>query len=120
MNSTFSNLLIANAVFTWLIQRVKDSPWFPWINRETQTINHLLSALAATLLAAGIAATSSWDISTHTFVLTISGLTLANVLHFSWSIIGNYVMQKGWFKVLYGQNQGGKAETNGGTLPKAA
>jgi len=120
MDTQFSNLLIANAVFTWLIQRLKDSSWFPWVNRETQAINHLMSALAATLLTAGIAATSSWDPETHTFVLTVAGLTVANVLHFFWGILGNYAMQKGWFKVLYGQNGNAKPAVEPTTVAKAA
>ncbi len=101
MDVQFANLLVANAVFAWLIQRLKNSTLFPWINAETEKLNHLVSALAATLLAAGIALTSDWDPQTHTFILTVSGLSLLNVLHFVWSALGNYVMQKGWFKVLY-------------------
>lgn len=118
MDTQTINLLVANAIFAWLIQRLKGWAALPWITHETEKINHVASALAATLLAAGIALTSDWNAQTHTFVLTISGLSAVNVVHFIWSALGNYILQKGWFKVLYAQPNG-KNKDAVAELPKA-
>ena len=100
MDQTMS-LLVVNGIISWALEAIKRSRWFPWITGETEKLNHLASAVAATLLAAGIGISSSWDSSSATYVLTLSGLTATNVFNFVSTAVGNYMLQKGWFKVLF-------------------
>jgi hypothetical protein len=71
------------AVLNW----IKASPWFPWINREKVKLLRALSALSA--LAAGSSIHWVWTATDHSFA--ISGLTLANVLALGAAIYKQFV-----------------------------
>ena len=98
-------LFAINAVIVWLIQKVKLVRWFPWITTETQKINRIVSAIAATLASAGM--TFSFTNPEHgTYVLSVVGLTLTHVVNFGVTAIVNYFTQKLVFKVAYSNGNG--------------
>ncbi len=100
-------LFAINAVIVWLIQKVKLSEWFPSISTETQKVNKIISAIAATLASAAIVFTFT-NPAPGTYILTGTGITLANVVNFFVTIVVNYMGQKLIFKLGYGQQNGNK------------
>ena len=93
-------LFAINAVIVWLIQKIKLTRWFPSITTETQKINKIVSAVAATLASAAIVFSFS-NPEAGTYVLSVTGLTLANMVHFVTTAIVNYMGQKVLFKIAY-------------------
>ena len=93
-------LFAINAVIVWLIQKVKLTKWFPSITTETQKLNKILSAVAATLASAAIVFSFA-NPEQGTYVLTVTGLTLANFVNFMTTAVVNYVGQKLIFKIAY-------------------
>lgn len=102
MNADLQQTMIFSAICVWVIQALKASPLCPWITHETQTANKLLSAVLASLHSAGILFAAQ-NLGGGNFNLTIKGLTLAHAAKFLFHAVGNYAMQKGWFK-LYTMN----------------
>lgn len=114
MHDPFGNQLVFAAIASWIIQLLKQSKWFPLITTETQSLNKLFAGFVAALGTAGILFTQSWDGSTHTLVITLSGLSAGNVLMFIWHWLGQYIYMKGAYKFFL------KPSTNGAALPPAA
>jgi hypothetical protein len=71
------------AMLNW----IKASPWFPWINKEKVALLRMLSALSA--LAAGTGIHWVWTATDHSFA--VSGLTAANVLALGAAIYKQFV-----------------------------
>lgn len=95
MDSLIANQVIYAAIASWLIEHFKNSKWFPWATQETNKLNKLLAALFSVLGTASIFVASAWEPSTHALTLTITGLTLANGLHFGWLLLSQYIFIKG-------------------------
>jgi len=87
-----------SAVVVWLIEKLKASKAMPFINTETAKLNRLLSIVLAFLSALGIQYSYAFNHQTGTLILTINGLLLANILHFAWTWLQNFVMQQAIFK----------------------
>jgi hypothetical protein len=71
------------AVLNW----IKASSWFPWINKEKVALLRSLSALSA--LAAGTGIHWIWTATDHS--IAISGLTAANILALGAAIYKQFV-----------------------------
>lgn len=84
------------ALTTYAIQWVKRSPYFPWLTTETQSINRWISGLVAVCSGLGIFLT--WDHSAG--ILTITGLTLTNLLHAGSKVVEQWVIQHAAYKTL--------------------
>lgn len=78
------------AVAVWLFQKIKDSNWVPFISQETGALNKFLAGLISALTAAGLHFTYDQGAG----VLTIAGLTLANLQHFAFAWIQQHVFQE--------------------------
>ena len=100
-------LFAINALIVWLLQKVKLVKWFPWITTETEKVNRLASAIAATLASAAINF-SFTNPETGTYVLAVTGLTLVNFVNFLTTAVVNYMGQKLMYKVAYGNGNGKK------------
>jgi hypothetical protein len=81
--------------FTYLLQFLKNSPYFPWLNAGTETLNKWLSALAATVATVGI----HWTYASDT--LTITGLSAASLWHLVTNIVFQFATQHGAYRLLY-------------------
>lgn len=108
----FSNQLVIAAVSSWLMEKLKDSKYFPLITTETERLNKLFAATVAALATAGILVTTNWDGSTFTF--SIANLTLPTVGAFLWHWVGQYVYMKFAYK---GMKALGNGKPNGETPP---
>lgn len=88
-----------NVIVAWLIQKMKvsDMRIFAWISQNTPKVNVLVSVVLAAVTAAGM--TVDWQQDAHT--LTITGISLTNVLIFLWYIIKNVAFQHGAYKAIF-------------------
>lgn len=83
------------AAVSWVIQKLKASGWFKWITPESSAkAQRALSGILAVAAAAGIHfAFDKSGAATGTYVITVTGLTLSNGLHFGWDAIQQFVLQ---------------------------
>jgi hypothetical protein len=80
--------LLVPALFSWLMERAKNTNWISIITPESRNaVQRLVSALLATLGAVGI--TMSYDAGT----LTITGLTMENGFSLAVLIVQNFLIQ---------------------------
>ena len=84
-------------MIVWLIQWLKRLPWFPWVAERTAAANRLISAVLA--LASASLIHYSWDSTEGTLVIT--GLTLANTVHFLFAAAGQFCGQEVLYQMAY-------------------
>jgi hypothetical protein len=92
----------ASATFVWAMQQLKNASWFPLLQKEGQIIfKRAASILAAIFIHTGIS--HVWNPGTvpgsHVLILTIPPLSVMAVEVWHW--LGQYVMQEGWYQLLY-------------------
>ena len=75
------------------LQWLKSRPWFPLLNFNTDRLNQAVSTAVAIVSSVGILATFEHG------VLTISGLTAANVYHIVSRAVEQYAMQHATYKM---------------------
>jgi hypothetical protein len=97
MNDTTLSVQFTIALIsTYALQWLKETKFFPWLTTETQALNRAVSLVIAFLASAGILV--GFD---HTAgVLTISGLTAANLLHAASRFVQQWAMQQAAYKGL--------------------
>jgi hypothetical protein len=96
---------------TYALQFVKNSRWFPWLTVESQKLNRIAGVVIAFATSLGIL--MNFDHAAG--ILTISGLTGANLLHAGARFIQQYAFQQVAYKTvvappLPGALQAGAAE----------
>lgn len=77
------------SIAVWLIQRIKESPRFAFINPYTDALNRFASILMAALGTVGITATLADG------TLTVTGLDLASVGTFLINLLFQFFFQQG-------------------------
>ena len=87
-----------SAVLQWL----KGKPWFPFANANTAALNRATSMVLALIAAIGL----HYTFDAESGVLTISGLTAANILHTVWAWVQQYALTQASYKGLI--KNGGK------------
>jgi hypothetical protein len=100
-------------ISTYVLQWLKQSKLFPWLTVETQTLNRWAGIAIAFLSSVGVLVTFDHAAG----VLTISGLTAANLLHVAARITQQWVMQQVAYRTvvappLPGALQAGAQERN--------
>jgi len=88
--TVFGSQFILAYATTFILQWLKEKPWFPWISYETEKLNKLVSYTVAFLTGLGVYVV--FDKAAG--VLTISGLTLANLYHALTHMGGQLVLQQ--------------------------
>lgn len=78
------------AIVVYALQWIKGAGWCQWLTMETESLNRVVAAIAAAGSAIGIHA--AYD--TTGGVLTISGLTLAGVIHGVWHWANQFALQQ--------------------------
>jgi hypothetical protein len=85
-----SNQVVVSAIGVWLVQRLKQAPWFPWVRQQSDRAQRAAAVMVALLATAGIHVTFESEAG----VLTVTGLTLANFAHFLWHALKTFVFQE--------------------------
>jgi len=68
--ATLAPAAIIQTIVVYLIQWLKKSNWFPWLNANSATANRVVAFVVAFLHSAGI----TWHYSASVGALTINGL----------------------------------------------
>ena len=94
-SSQIVSQLTSAALVVYALQWLKRSKLFPWITAETTTLNRWVGAAAAGLSAIGIHLAFTATAGTPgSYVITVTGLTLPNVLHGVWHWANQYALQQ--------------------------
>jgi hypothetical protein len=96
--SMLSNQLGLAAMIPLLIQWLKTSPRFAWIDDTTVGLARALQLVTATMATAGIAFAYAWDGSTLT--LTFGNVTAPAVLGFLWELLKQVSFQEAVYRGL--------------------
>ena len=95
MDQEFLSQLTSAAVVVYALQWLKRSTLFPWITMESERLNRLLAGVGAAISAAGVHfAFAVAENTSGTYVITISGLSLLNVLHGLWHVVNQFAIQQ--------------------------
>lgn len=102
--NVFLSHFTAAALVVWIIQFLKSAKWFPWLQSEGQTaLKRIVSFGGA--LGAHTGITFAWHSlgagapGSHQFIITLPAYSV--IAAFVWRWLGQYVMQEGWYKLLY-------------------
>jgi hypothetical protein len=93
------------ALVVWIMQFLKNAKWFPWLQNEGQIwTKRFVSIFGA--LAAHTGINYAWHAggilpngAAYQLVLNIP--PLAVLAEFLWRWAGQYIMQEGWYKLVY-------------------
>lgn len=85
----------SSALVVFLLQKAKESKWFPFLTTETAKLNRVVAVIAAGLVSVGVHTT--FDKSAGTLVIT--GLTVSGILHGLWAWLNSYAVQHSIYKV---------------------
>jgi hypothetical protein len=96
MTQEFSAILVAASVVCSLLQWAKKGSWFPWLTGETERLNRYVAAVIAAGVGLGIGA--HYDPATGSLLVT--GLTKAGLLQGVGHVIGQWMAQQGWYRVV--------------------
>lgn len=91
------------ALVVYLIQVLKNAKWFPWLQAGGQIwAKRIVSILGALAAHTGISyAWHSIASTTGGYQLVITIPPLPFIAEFVWRWAGQYVMQEGWYKMVY-------------------
>jgi len=81
--STLAPAAIVQAIAVWVLQWLKKSNWFPWLNQNSATANRVVAFAIALLSAAGI----TWHYNVTLGTLTVMGLTEQAI----WTALAGFV-----------------------------
>jgi hypothetical protein len=98
----FSTQLALAAVSSMILQWVKNSAWFPWINRNTEKLNRVAAIVISGIGAIGIH--MQYDGAAGS--LTLTGLTAQSVLSNGWTWFTQFAFQHGWYKATNSKTNG--------------
>lgn len=96
VDTAISNQIPLALVSTWAIQWIKKSNWFPWLTVETQKLNYVVGGVVAFLSTVGILC--NFDHAAG--VLTITGLTAANLTHVAARFFQQWAYQQASYKLV--------------------
>jgi hypothetical protein len=103
-NVLFSHFTSA-ALVVYIIQMLKNAKWFPWLQNEGQVVLKRIVSIGGALVAhTGINYVwhSGGTLPTGVqYQLVLNIPPLAILAQFLWRWAGQYIMQEGWYKVLY-------------------
>lgn len=101
MNELSAQLALA-AVSSMIFQWVKDSPWFPWINKNTERLNRVVAIVISGIGAVGI----HMHYDTAAGSLTLTALTFTSVVRNGWTWFTQFAFQHGWYKATNSKTNG--------------
>jgi hypothetical protein len=91
------------ALVVWIMQVLKKATWFPWLQMQGQAeLKRFVSLVGA--LAAHTGINYAWHANLAAqggYQLLVTIPPLSFIVQFVWRWIGQYVMQEGWYKLVY-------------------
>ena len=97
-----SNLAVSQitlgAVMSWILQALKNAKWFPILQQDGTKVANIIAAI----ISSGVAITGLtyvYDPQAHTLLIQNFGLAL--VANAVWHWLTQYVMQEGWYQVMF-------------------
>ncbi len=86
------------AVASWVLQALKNSSWFPLLSEESSKVAKIAWGVVASICAiTGL--TYVYDATAHTLLIQNFGLGL--VANAVWHWLTQFVMQEGWYQVVF-------------------
>lgn len=82
--------ITSSALVVWIMQMLKKSRWFKWVEEGRPVMNRCTAAVGA--LAGHLGITFTWNAANHS--LGIEGLYFATILHFIWQWANQYALQE--------------------------
>lgn len=79
--STLAPVAIVQVIVVWLIQKLKQAKWFPWLTQNSATASRIIAYGIAVVSAAGV----TWQWNAAQGQLVISGLVWATVVQGLWT-----------------------------------
>jgi hypothetical protein len=93
------------ALVVYVIQKLKNAKWFPWLQNEGQVVLKRIISIGGALTA-HVGITFAWHSlgagsngDGHQFIVTLPAWS--EIAAFVWRWAGQYVMQQGWYRVVY-------------------
>ena len=93
-NELITSQLTAGYATAALIQWLKGQSWFPFCNDDTAALNRATSMVMSVVAAIGLHLT----FDSTAGVLTVTGLTLTNMLHAAWASVQQYAITQAAYK----------------------
>ncbi len=90
MESEVVSQFTSAAVIVYFLQMIKRSKFVPWLTMDTAKMNHLVAVALAFGTAIGIRVLFDQESGT----LTVSGLTVTNVVSTGWHALQQYALQR--------------------------
>lgn len=109
--STLGPVAIAQIVAVWLIQRLKEAKWFPWLTANSATASRIVAYAIAVLTTAGI----TWQWNAAQGQLVLNGLMWQTVVQGLWTGLAGVVTNELTYMLIQI-----KAQTNMGAAIEAA
>ena len=91
------------AAASYLIEALKNSAKFGWINQHTAGINRAFAIVTSFLAAVGVHYTWTHGTESGTYIITLTGMTLASIGHYAWAWFTQFAIQQGYFKAVVKQ-----------------
>jgi hypothetical protein len=90
--------LTLGAVFSWLLEALKNAKWFPILQQDgTKVANTLAGVISSIVAITGL--TYVYDPTAHTLLIQNFGLALVGNAVWHW--LTQFVMQQGWYEVVF-------------------
>ena len=90
LTSQITAAYMASALMEWL----KTQRWFPFVADNNPRLNRAFAMAAAFITSVGL----HFTFDAQAGVLTVTGLTVANILHGLWGWVQQYALQQGLYK----------------------
>lgn len=94
--------ITAAAVAAWGIQKLKESPYFPWISHTTSKWRARgASMISAIGIHTGISHVWAPEAATGGYILILHLPPIWDMVVTLWHWLGQYVMQEGWYQAAF-------------------
>lgn len=98
VTDAFLSQFTLSAIVVWLLQKLKEAPWFPvWSQKTTLAAQRAVAAIVAA--GSAVAVNFTYDAAAGT--LLVEGLTLAGVGGAVWAWVQSFVTQQAWYHGIF-------------------
>ena len=94
--STLAPVAIVQVIVVWLIQKLKQAKWFPWLTQNSATASRLVAYGIAIVSAAGI----TWQWNAAQGQLIINGLMWMTIVQGLWTAAAGLVTNEMAYMLL--------------------